>query len=431
MSYAKQTWTNGSGGATPLSAARLQHMEDGIEGVGLDATTTKWAPRSPDLAVEATRATSLLTGSTIAVTFGTGAATTISGGVEAANLGSPAGKLALIGTNAAGLDQPVAGVWAANWKAAADGTSGTLLYPTTSFGVEFWVVGTRYVELNIMTVPGPYIQFWVDDRKTSDLPLTSGTWVDYNANTVKLDLGDASMHKVRVMMNGIALGKVWTQANGTVFASEPEPGRRFMVVGDSHSAGTVKNTGYELGAWLPIFANLAGIADYWNGAIAGTGPNQTSTGYPNYKTRATQDVVPNIPDVVLVAGWLNDKVNGRSAANIAADMTTIITTIKVGSPATRIIVGGSIDPAGANGTDYTNIDAAVKSVCATAGVEFVSPTTGEIVSAAGTVLRTTAPWINTANKAALIGDDNLHYIDVGAKYMAARWLEAWKALIGA
>lgn len=31
MAYSKQTWANGSAGGTPLSAARLQHLEDGLE----------------------------------------------------------------------------------------------------------------------------------------------------------------------------------------------------------------------------------------------------------------------------------------------------------------------------------------------------------------------------------------------------------------
>ena len=31
MAYTKQTWTNGDAGGTPLSAARLSYMEDGIE----------------------------------------------------------------------------------------------------------------------------------------------------------------------------------------------------------------------------------------------------------------------------------------------------------------------------------------------------------------------------------------------------------------
>lgn len=33
MAYTKQTWTAGSGGGTPLSAGRFQHIEDGLEAV--------------------------------------------------------------------------------------------------------------------------------------------------------------------------------------------------------------------------------------------------------------------------------------------------------------------------------------------------------------------------------------------------------------
>lgn len=30
MAYSEQTWQDGSSGGTPVNAARLQHMEDGI-----------------------------------------------------------------------------------------------------------------------------------------------------------------------------------------------------------------------------------------------------------------------------------------------------------------------------------------------------------------------------------------------------------------
>ncbi len=40
--YVKQTWTNGSGGGTPLSAARLQWIEDGLDVADVtDAVTAK------------------------------------------------------------------------------------------------------------------------------------------------------------------------------------------------------------------------------------------------------------------------------------------------------------------------------------------------------------------------------------------------------
>ena len=39
MAYTKQTWTNGSGGGTPISAARLQYIEDGLEAAAAPTVT--------------------------------------------------------------------------------------------------------------------------------------------------------------------------------------------------------------------------------------------------------------------------------------------------------------------------------------------------------------------------------------------------------
>lgn len=44
MTYNKQTWINGSAGGTPTSAARLQHMGDGIEAAAATADAAALAP---------------------------------------------------------------------------------------------------------------------------------------------------------------------------------------------------------------------------------------------------------------------------------------------------------------------------------------------------------------------------------------------------
>lgn len=53
MAYTKQTWTNGSAGGTPLSAARLQHLEDGLE----DAANVADAAGTGDVAGDTHAAT--------------------------------------------------------------------------------------------------------------------------------------------------------------------------------------------------------------------------------------------------------------------------------------------------------------------------------------------------------------------------------------
>ena len=44
MTYSKQTWTDGSGGGTPLSAARLTVMEDGILAADLHVRSGAGSP---------------------------------------------------------------------------------------------------------------------------------------------------------------------------------------------------------------------------------------------------------------------------------------------------------------------------------------------------------------------------------------------------
>jgi hypothetical protein len=59
MAYSKQTWVNGSGGGTPVSAARLGHIEDGVEAAALtaDTATTLVATKQARLVVRSARIT--------------------------------------------------------------------------------------------------------------------------------------------------------------------------------------------------------------------------------------------------------------------------------------------------------------------------------------------------------------------------------------
>lgn len=60
MTYVKQTWADGEAGGTPITAARLGHIEDGIEDVEADATTA--------LALKAPLASPTFTGTVSGVT---------------------------------------------------------------------------------------------------------------------------------------------------------------------------------------------------------------------------------------------------------------------------------------------------------------------------------------------------------------------------
>lgn len=59
MTYAKQTWNNGNGGATRLSSDRLNHMEDGIDSsdASLAAVAVTLATATESTGIAATKVT--------------------------------------------------------------------------------------------------------------------------------------------------------------------------------------------------------------------------------------------------------------------------------------------------------------------------------------------------------------------------------------
>lgn len=417
----------GGVGATQLAADAVTAAK-----LAAGAVTPAKLSRSQPLAMGAInqnipRATSD-TGSTIAVSVVAGASTTsISGGVVGADLMASTAKVGLIGTTASKL-VTLAGTKVSNWRVASDGTSGTLAWPTVEFGVAFWVSGTRYVEFNTACVSGPRCQVIVDDRPFHE-PITPA-WTASTTNTLKIDLGDTATHKVEFLMTNTGLARVWIEPAGSLWPADPR-WPRLLVIGDSITAGATTHAGLGLGTWLPRFARLVGIKDYWNDGVGGSGPNLAPSGnYNNYQARATSDAIPAAPDIVIVEGWYNDKSASYTASQIATATGNTIDTLRAGLPNAQIIILGTPDPLGVNGPDFTAIDTAVKAVCATKGVPLILPTTGEVISAAGTTLFTAGPWFTEANKSLIVGGDNLHPTDLGQDLYAHRMREAWRAIMG-
>ena len=352
--------------------------------------------------------------------------TSIPGGIVAGSLGSPAGKLMLVGTGAADLVEVAPGYYAPNWKAANDGTSGSVTYPTSSYGVAFQVRGSQFAEIEMRAGTNANVQVWVDDRMVTTLPVQPA-WTTNAVNTLKVDLGDLATHTVRVMVSDAAIGRVWVAPNGIVNQTHHAVPRLF-VLGDSMTQGGVYNTGAELGSWLPRFAGSVGVTDYWNGGIGGTGFVTSHDGYPDFASRAVTDAAPSNADVVIVGSWYNDKAAGKSAAEIAAGVANVLGTLNAMESKPYVIVLGAADPTGVNGADYLEIEAAVKPVCVSYGAAFVSPITGEVIDGAGNVVAANGPWITDANKNAFVASDDLLTNNEGAHYLATRMEEAYRAL---
>lgn len=370
----------------------------------------------------------VLTSATITPTATAGgSATTIASGVIGSNISDK--KVQTLGgqTLATDASEQASPSLMFNWKNLTSGAA-SFPFPFT-FGVEFQVINSQLIEFKFYAHTGYAYQLTVDGRKTTDLPVITGLTAN-SQNTVKYDLGDANLHRIKFWTNACSLSRVYTNPAGTVFPTTPRGGRWFGL-GDSTMQGASAGTGAEADSWLLRLGNLCGTDDVWNGAIGGTGPLSTnSNASGNYLTRVTTDVAPANPDLVILGGYYNDLIlNGQTAAAIAAQYNQILTALGQLTNCPAVVGVGSFDPLGVNGSNYTTVEAAVLPVFAANGVPFISPITGNTYDKTGTVVATSAPWINSANKAALISGDNVHQTDLGKKYTAYRVLEAMRPLM--
>lgn len=102
MAYSKQTWNNGDSG-TPLSAARLSHIEDGIH-AAMEAAESAAGTPGPAGTITSASAVPLAAGASPTVTLGgTESARTMQFGIPAGAAGAPGTAATITGVSATSL----------------------------------------------------------------------------------------------------------------------------------------------------------------------------------------------------------------------------------------------------------------------------------------------------------------------------------------
>jgi hypothetical protein len=417
-----------------LKGAGTAAITAAVAGVdyALPSATSLTVPPLPN-AVDVEPVTTTGTVSVVANSF----TTTIASGVLAVDLTTQMNLVGLVGTSTTNMVTVASVFKGPGWK--PDFTTGNIgTNVTAPWSVDIWVSGSRYVEfvvgrVDYTVVAGYAYRVWIDGRRKTDFAVTTGLGTLGQAATIKVDLGSGvvNAHRVRLEMSAMAMSAIWVQAAGTVWAAKTA-GPRLFILGPSTAQSSIvgTNSGYELGTYVSRLSNLIGVSDVWNDGEGGTGPNSSSSGYTNYKTRATTTVIPAAPDIVLLDTWVNDQGAGRTAAQIAADYGTTIDTIKAALPNVKCIIVGGIDSTGGTYTStMTTIDTAVEATAVTKGAAFMSGVTGRVIGFDGTLLATTGKWITTANAGLYISSvDNFHPSDAGHEYFAYLMRDAWRLI---
>ncbi|MBW1600882.1 SGNH/GDSL hydrolase family protein [Streptomyces sp. JJ66] len=243
---------------------------------------------------------------------------------------------------------------------------------------------------------------------------------------LSIDFGGAAHRTIRLDFSAVPFGGIYLPPGATLWPAPPTGGR-LAVLGDSLSDGSAENTGAGAGTWVHHTARQLAAADTWNQSRGGTGYIASGT-WANFPDRIT-DITDHTPDRVIVWGGYNDSQEDQAA--LAAAVDTTLAALTSALPDAAIYVIGCWDPTGTPGATITGTDTTLRGSAATAGIPFISPITGSIYTADGTLADTHGPWITTANQAAYIGSDNVHPNDDGHAYLARRITAAIAALLPA
>lgn len=315
-------------------------------------------------------------------------------------------------------------------------TRGSFSSSQSTYSFSFGTDATSF-QLRLNYQAAGHLRMWVDGRPLTDLMQPIPGTTPGNTHLYTVTLGAVSKPRVvRFDCSVMPFGGIYLPPTATMW-KPPQPRDRVMVLGDSLSGGSAMNTALGAGTWFNKAMQLFGYEDSWQEGIGGTGYITPGTAVV-FQDRVAVDVTPWAPDVLFIWGGYNDNAGSQPAIGTAADL--LYSTIQTALPATQIYVLGCWAPTGSPGSGITNTDNTLRLSTAAAGIPFVSPVTGSIYNAAGTLVATHGPWITgtgntgsptgSGNADQYIGSDSVHPTDAGHAYIARRVYAAVKELGG-
>jgi hypothetical protein len=132
------------------------------------------------------------------------------------------------------------------------------------------------------------------------------------------------------------------------------------------------------------------------------------------------------PTIVFITSYWNDR--GRDPAAIAGAFDRAIDVAQSLPTRPLVVVTGTYDPRGINGSPFQEVDASLREVCYRRGIPYIEPSTGNVYAGDGGVIATDGPWITPENKDSVIGPDGRHQSLAGQAYMAQRMFDAIETL---
>ena len=270
----------------------------------------------------------------------------------------------------------------------------------------------------------PYfeIEFLYDGRKLEIVEYTQGEWftpifdgvigptykntpIDATLRYRLLDFGKENIGRIRLQLTyykGLHI-----EAGSTIKPVPAPKGPRAIFLGDSYTEGS---GGSCYGGYV-IYAGIAAGLDAWHSGVGGTGIVNNGGGLDGkvkFRDRVSTDVISFNPDVVVIAGGINDAGlvhDSRTLSEYRAEYDLLIEAIKTGLPAAKIVVLGPFSPQTPSSLDprLVTIRDANQAAAKAAGVPFID-----------------VFYFTDANKSKYISDDNVHPNVAGHEYLGKK-----------
>ena len=256
---------------------------------------------------------------------------------------------------------------------------------------------------------GRSYQIFVDGVALTSTPVL-GPANDSLIHRLLLDFGTAGLHHIRILTNA-GINTVAIGANDSIYAATIPLGRKDYFLGDSWTAASGADG--LLAQGLATYASEVLGSNQYNGGQAGTGYTiGGSGGRTTFQQRISTDVIPANPDRIIIIGSRND--TDPTAVGTAARAT--YSALASALPNVPVYVFGIQYPSTVANAGFDALDAAIASAAAAApnvkgffSMKSWITGTGRVGSATG-----------TGNADIFISSDGVHPTSAGHQYYGDR-----------
>ena len=215
-------------------------------------------------------------------------------------------------------------------------------FPAGSIVIEFEFDGQQF-EFSTKGFAGSAYRLMVYGQYVSATP-TAGPGAAGSLYLTLVNFGSRATRRIRIegsatfYFGGLNIGPNDTPP----WPSSLPVGPRVVVMGDSFVGGTGAS-GATVNAWFDTMAKLLGWRDVWATGLGGTGYLATGA-FVKFRDRVVADVINQSPDIVVVAGGIND--TAFTKAQIQTEAGLLYAQIRAALPNVKLIAVGPWVPSG-------------------------------------------------------------------------------------